>query len=286
VDDVNRIASEIAGLNQLIRAAGGASDSAPDLQDQRDLLIDQLSGSIGIRVLQRDDGTVGITAGNTLLVDGGSSQTFEVRVLAGGGTGVGIVGGNDVEPGSGSILALTEMINVQLPGLRSNLDQLAEALVTEVNAIHSTGFTASGATGVDFFDPAGVTAHTIALSAAVANSEDEIAAGGTAAAGDGDVALQIAALRSASIPALGDTSIGDFYTSTVTSLGSTVLNVQQTTASHQALVDRAEMLRASSNGVNADEEMIMLIAQQQAFAAASRLVTVADEMVTEILRMV
>jgi flagellar hook-associated protein FlgK len=46
------------------------------------------------------------------------------------------------------------------------------------------------------------------------------------------------------------------------------------------------MVRASSNGVNVDEEMIMLIAQQQAFAAASRLVTVADEMVTEILRMV
>ena len=80
--------------------------------------------------------------------------------------------------------------------------------------------------------------------------------------------------------------MGDFYTSTVTSFGSTVLNVQQTAAVHQSLVDRAQMVRASSNGVNVDEEMIMLIAQQQAFAAASRLVTVADEMVSEILRMV
>ena len=65
-----------------------------------------------------------------------------------------------------------------------------------------------------------------------------------------------------------------------------VLSAQQTAATHQTLVDRAEMVRASSNGVNVDEEMIMLIAQQQAFAAASRLVTVADEMVSEILRMV
>ena len=286
VDDVNRIASEIASLNQLILSSGGPNNSAPDLEDQRDILIDQLSESMGVRVLQRDDGTVGVAAGDTLLVDGGMAQTLEVRALAGGGTGIGVVGGSDVDPRSGSLLALAEVLNVELPGLRANLDQFAAALVTEVNAIHNSGFTATGATNVDFFDPAGVTAHTIALSAAVQSSADEIAAGGTTAAGDGDVALQIAALRSTSIASLGGTSMGDFYTSTVTSFGSRVLDVQQNAAVHQTLVDRAETVRASSNGVNVDEEMVMLIAQQQAFAAAARLVTVADEMVTEILRMV
>jgi flagellar hook-associated protein 1 FlgK len=286
VGDVNRIASEIASLNQMILASGGPNNSAADLEDQRDMLIDQLSESVGVRVLQRDDGTVGIAAGDTLLVDAGMAQTLEVRALAGGGTGVGVVGGSDVDPRAGSLLALSEVLNVELPGLRSSLDQFAEALVTEVNAIHNSGFTATGATNVDFFDPAGVTAHTIALSAAVENSADEIAAGGTTAAGDGDVSLQIAALRSTSIASLGATSMGDFYTSTVTSFGSRVLGVQQNAAVHQTLVDRAQMVRASSNGVNVDEEMIMLIAQQQAFAAAARLVTVADEMVTEILRMV
>jgi len=286
VEDVNSVTSEIARLNQLILASGGSTQSAPDPEDRRDVLIDQLSESMGVRVLQRDDGTVGVAAGDTLLVDGGMTQTLEVRVLAGGGTGVGVVGGGDVDPRSGSLLAMTEVLNVELQGLRSSLDEFAEALVTEVNAIHNGGFTASGATNVDFFDPAGVTAHTISLSAAVENSVDEIAAGSTTAAGDGDVALQIAALRSTSIAALGGSEFGDFYTSTVTSFGSTVLNAQQTAAVHETMVDRAQMMRASSNGVNVDEEMIMLIAQQQAFAAASRLVTIADEMVTELLRMV
>lgn len=286
VDEVNRVSSEIASLNQLILSSGGPNNSAPDLEDQRDMLIDQLSVSMGTRILQRQDGTVGVAAGDTLLVDGGAAQTLEVRSLVGGGTGIGVVGGSDVDPRSGSLLALTEILNVELPGLRDILDQFAEVLVTEVNAIHNGGFTASGATNVDFFDPGGVTAHTITLSAAVDNSPDEIAAGGTTAAGDGDVALQIAALRSTSVASLGDTSMGDFYTSSVTSFGSTVLNAQQNAAVHRTLVDRAEMVRASSNGVNVDEEMIMLIAQQQAFAAASRLVTVADEMVSEILRMV
>ena len=286
VEDVNRLASEIAGLNQQILAAAGPLHSAPDLEDQRDLLIDQLSESMGVRVLRRDDGTVGIAAGDTLLVDGGSARVLEVRALAGGGTGVGIQGGADVNPRSGSLQGLTDVINVELPGLRSSLDQFAAALVAEVNAIHRTGFTRSGANNTDFFDPAGVTAYTIDLSAAVQSSGDAIAAGATPAAGDGDVALQLGSLRATPLAALGGVSMGDFYVETVTSFGSTVLDVTQTAAAHRTLVERAQMMRASSNGVNVDEEMVLLIAQQQAFAAASRLVTVANQMVEDILRMV
>jgi flagellar hook-associated protein 1 FlgK len=286
VEEVNRIASEIAGLNSQILAAGGPLHSAPDLEDQRDLLIDQLSGSMGVRVMRRDDGTVAVAAGDTLLVDAGMSRTLEVRAVAGGGTGIGVQGGGDVNPRSGSLQGMMDLINVELPGLRGRLDQFAAAVVAEVNAIHRTGFTASGATNTDFFDPAGVTAHTINLASGVAASVDAIAAGGTSAAGDGSVALQLAGLRSTPIAALGDSSLGDFYTETVTSFGASVLEARETTAAHQTLLDRAQAMRASSNGVSVDEEMVLLIAQQQAFAAATRLVTVANEMVDDILRMV
>lgn len=286
VEEVNRITEEITGLNREILASGGPLHSAPDLEDQRDLLIDRLSELMGVRVLRRDDGTVGIAAGDALLVDGGMQQDLEVRTLAGGGTGVGVQGGNDVNPRSGSLQGLVDLINVELPGLRGRLDQFAAAVVTEVNAIHRTGFTATGATSTDFFDPTGVTAHTIELAPAVAASTDAIAAGGTAAAGDGSVALQIAGLRSTPIAALGDSSLGGFYVETVTSFGTTVLEAKETAAAHQTLVDRAQTMRASSNGVSVDEEMVLLIAQQQAFAAATRLVTVANEMVEDILRMV
>ena len=285
VDEVNRITSEVAHLNQLILAAG-PSHSAPDLEDQRDLLIDQLSESMDVRVLRRDDGTVGIVGGDTLLVDGGTARELEVRTLAAGQTGVGVLGGNDVDPRSGSLQALSEVINIELPELRGRLDQLAAALVTEVNAVHRSGFTATGATNSDFFDPTGVTAHTISLSAAVEASTDAIAAGATAAAGDGDVALQISSLRSTSIAALGGSALGDFYVDTVTTFGAKVLNADETVAVHQTMLDRAQMMRSSSNGVNVDEEMVMLIAQQQAFAAATRLVNIANEMVEDILRMV
>ena len=93
-------------------------------------------------------------------------------------------------------------------------------------------------------------------------------------------------MRTTPFEALGGSSAGDFYVDTVTSFGSTVLNAHETTAVHQTMVDRAQTMRASANGVNVDEEMVQLIAQQQAFAAATRLVNIANEMVEDILRMV
>jgi len=100
VDEVNRIASEVAHLNELILASGPSHD-APDLEDRRDLLVDQLSESLDVRVLRHDDGTVGVVGGGALLVDGGTARELEVRTLAAGQTGVGVVGGNDVDPSSG-----------------------------------------------------------------------------------------------------------------------------------------------------------------------------------------
>jgi flagellar hook-associated protein FlgK len=40
------------------------------------------------------------------------------------------------------------------------------------------------------------------------------------------------------------------------------------------------------SGVSIDEEMVAVIMHQQAYAAAARLVSVADEMIQEVLRMV
>jgi flagellar hook-associated protein 1 FlgK len=57
-------------------------------------------------------------------------------------------------------------------------------------------------------------------------------------------------------------------------------------ASHQALLDQAQARREAVRGVSVDEEMVMLIAQQQAYAAAARLVQTADEMVQTLLQMI
>jgi flagellar hook-associated protein 1 len=46
------------------------------------------------------------------------------------------------------------------------------------------------------------------------------------------------------------------------------------------------MQRSSVSGVSIDEEMVNLIAQQEAYAAAARLIQMADEVIQDLLQMV
>jgi flagellar hook-associated protein 1 len=285
VGQVNDLAHRIGELNQQILASGGPGGNAPDLQDQRDLLVDQLSSLVGVRVMQRDDGTIGVAAGDTILVDGATSQALSVQALAGGGFGLATVGGGTMDPKSGSLRALCDLTTTTLPGIQRQLDTLAQTLVTTVNAIHRSGFTLSGATGTDFFDPAGVTAQSIALAPAVAASGDAIAAAGIAAPGDSTVAQRLAGLATTGVAALGGKSFRDFYIDLAGAVGSSVSGTTQDTDAHQAMVDQADTMRASVSGVSVDEEMVALIGQQQAYSAAARIVKIADDMMQALLNM-
>lgn len=284
VDAVNSIAQQVAQLNGQIQATGGPSNSSPDLMDQRDRLLDQLAGYGDVRVLDRGDGTVGVMLGDTLLVDGGMTQTLQVT-SAGAGYGVSVAGGAAVRLQSGSLAGLADLTQNWLPSAQAQLDQLAQALVTQVNTLHRAGYNLNGATGVDFFDPAGVTAGSIQLSAAVTASSDAIAAAGTNAPGDGSVALQLAGLSQTGIASLGGKSLREHWIGIAGWMGSGVENSGRDREAAITLMDRADELRTSVSGVSVDEEMVELLGQQQAYTAAARLVQVASDVMDEVLRL-
>jgi len=287
IGTLNTALGEVAQLNAEIVAAGGTNRSAADLADQRDQILDSIAGIGALRAIPRDNGTVAVVLGDQLVVDGAFSRQVELRALAGGGTGVAIVGTTTTfDPGEGRIRALTTYLNTTLPDLRTTLDQLASAVVTEVNAIHQTGTTPAGATATDFFDPAGLTAQTMALAAPVDVSPLAIATGATAAPGDNAIALALAGLRTQGMASLGGATAGEFYISMVGAVGVLSRNAGSQSTVSDVLVSNLETRRSSVSGVSVDEEMVNLIGQQQAFAAASRIVTVADEMMQDILRMV
>ncbi len=285
VSQVNTLASEIADLNTKIIATGGPRGSS-DLMDQRDMLVDQLSQFMDVRVMSRSDGSIGVVAGDTVLVDGAQAGTLAATPV---GAGWGIIpagGGGVIDPGSGSLKALTELTQTQIPGLRGQLDQVASALVTEFNRIHRAGYTQGGATNVDFFDPTKVTASTIDLSAALKGSSDNIAASGNVALGNGDIATQLAGLANTGVATLGGTTFREFFVSLASNVGLDASNTTQDVSAHQALVDRSDQARSAVSGVNVDEEMIALITAQQAYQAAARLVTVANQMVDTLMQVI
>ncbi len=284
---VNRLARDIGDLNQQITTAETGSRSANDLRDRRDLLLDELAEIVPTRVLELDDGSASVIVGDTLLVDHELAQQLEARTTPGLGLAVGVRGSaGTFNLQSGQIAAHLEVANGELPRLRGQVDELVAALVTEVNAIHRTGITATGANGVDFFEAGGLTADSIRLSRTVEFSIDEIAAGVTGLPGDNSLALALSGLRSAGLATLGGVSLNERLTQTLSELGTNVRQADQQAASQDTLVSNVDAQRESVHGVSVDEEMVALITHQQAYAAAARMVSVADEMLDEILRMV
>jgi flagellar hook-associated protein 1 FlgK len=195
--------------------------------------------------------------------------------------------------------ASIRVLTTDIPAARAELDAIARAVVGEVNAIHTTGTNPLGQTGIAFFDDFGdittVTAGNIALSAAVVADHRAIAAGagvldpntGTVvyAAGTNDVAMGLAGLRNATVASLGNDSIGGFYTSAVTRLGSDVRAASDGAEIHSALAAQADTRRLSVSGVSIDEELTQLIRFQNAYAAAARVITAADELFESVIGM-
>jgi flagellar hook-associated protein 1 FlgK len=315
----NALVGQINHLNTQIRAAGG---HAPDLQDQRDAAVDQLSQFFDIRVLDRDGGTVDVLVGGLqLITSGGGTQPlsiagsgpFDLRlgdppvsVTATGGQVKGLFD-------AATILGVRGSGTTRATGLRGQLDDLALAIVSAVNQIHSdydpltkplqptlTPPPAPLRVVGAFFDPSGVTASSIALNAAIVADPSQLAAGWSTAAGDSTIAARLAELRNLAVPIPGATAatasspavvagapagLGEYYTGVVAGLGVATQDAATRAAAQGTLVEHLTSLRQQTSGVSIDEEMVRLIEHQQAYSAAARLVQVADEMLRELVNL-
>jgi flagellar hook-associated protein 1 FlgK len=317
VDEVNQLARQLGELNGQITAAEVSGTQAPDLRDARDRIADQLSKIAGGRVMEQSNGTLSFVIGGVSIVDGNTARPVEIR--PGSPVALGLVGAADPLPqADGTLGAMVTLLNADIPDVRTRLDALAKGLVNAVNYLHTSGWTAAGdalgnanwnvatpPTGsrVNFFDPARTTAASISISAEVSANAGVIAAGTTQnAPGDNSLALALGALRASSgIAALqtsmggatfaaqvglpGTSTFGDSFRSTVGSLGTKASAAGSSASVYETLAGQAETRRSSVSGVSIDEELTLLMRHQQAFQAASRLVTTADEMAQTLLQM-
>lgn len=287
VTTVNQLTQQIAEINTRIRSAGAGLRESPDLKDKRDTLVDQLSGIVGVRTIDREDGTIGVIAGDALLVDGGQQTALEVRDLENGTIQIAAHGvATSINLTSGSLAGLQELTTKTIPGMRAQLNTLVAGIVTEFNAIHRAGMTSAGGTGIDFFAPDGLTANTMRVSDAVKQSVNNIAAGVTGAPGDNATALKLAGLRTTGVGSFSGDTIGGAFQRLVSGLAVTVDDANSRHEAQSTLVNHADAQRQSIAGVSIDEELTTLISQQSAYSAAARLVNVADEMIQEVLNMV
>src|SRR6185295_15616065 len=155
-------------------------------------------------------------------------------------------------------------------------------LITQVNNVHSGGFSLQDTTGANFFT--GTDAATIGVNATLVNSPDLIQTSGTSGVhGDNSVALALADLVSQTNPALNNKTFSDAYGSIVGTFGSALQSVNNQLSSHDAVNTMLLQQRASVSGVNLDEEMTNLMMYQRAYQASAKIVTTADALLDTVL---
>jgi flagellar hook-associated protein 1 FlgK len=282
---VNDLAGQINELNQQIAMVVAVGQEPNDLRDMRDTLLDELSGYTDAAVTENGTtGKVTVAIGGQLLVDGG---TDTVNALAISGAGAATVGGVATTITSGSLRGLVDIRDTVIGGATgylAQLDTLANAVATSVNARHAAGYGLDGTTGNNFFT--GTTAATIGLSAPIQASVDAIAASDTAGnlpAGANN-AIALAQLQFV-VQTIGasTTTLDGFYGQMVAKIGVDTDQATRLADVQQGVLDAAQSRRDSTSGVNLDEEMSDMVRFQKSYNSAARMITTLDDMLETII---
>src|SRR5690606_6664131 len=145
-------------------------------RDRRDLLLDQLSSLANISYSEQPDTTVLVYLGNHELVQQAQVRTVRSELDPGNPGMNRLVFDIDdelVQVSTGELRGVLDARDTDLPNLLAKLDAFAQGLVTEINAIHSTGFGLDDTTGLEFFTGTG--ASDIQLNAQLAANPHQIA---------------------------------------------------------------------------------------------------------------
>lgn len=276
---VNSLATRVADLNRSIASSASTPNS---LLDERDKLAAELSTLVGADVRPSGNNQATLTVGGRLLV--GDGVAYPVRHDAGG-----LVWDADdsaLRPGPGELASIDRLLGTTIPELTNALDTVVATMVTEVNDLHRQGYGLDGTSGRDFFDPTGLTATTLTLSADVDGQPDNLGVGGPVL--PGPTAPGIFDGRQAQL--LGDlandgTTSSDYRT-LVAGLGIDTNTAAQRFSTSQQIADRALDEAESVSGVSLDEELTTMMAAQRGFEASARLLNVVDEMLQTVIGMI
>ena len=283
IGEINNLATQIAELNRV-----NPGDNL-DLEDQRDRLIDRLSELINIDV-QRDGDSVMVSTSGLMLVSGRISYSISMNESL-NDEGIGqittVISGTsrEVNVASGELGALLTVYNDDVPDLLERLDTLAVTIANEVNALHKTGFNLNGVTGLNFFASTTEGAGSIAIDSTIAANVDLIATSDVLAEpGNSNIAKALADLADKDV--IGNQTAGEYYRALVGTLGNRVQETVFLGNNQKKIVEHLEMQRQSVSGVSLEEEMTHMVQLEQAFTAASRLVSAADELMRTVLQLI
>jgi flagellar hook-associated protein 1 len=227
-------ASQLATLNGQIAAATQAGQTPNTLLDQRDQVLDDLSGLAQVSITNQSNGSVTVNFGDaaTPLVNGTTVTWPQTLTSSAGGQ-------------LGSLLNLSSA-GGPIGQYLSSLNNVAGQVISSVNALQPSS---------PFFS--GTSASTIAVSATASTVQTS-----SSSTSGADLAQGVANLSGG--------SADQAYAAFVAQVGDGVQAAQRTQSTAQALLTAVSNQRQSVSGVSLDQEMTNLIQYQQAYQASAR----------------
>lgn len=160
VDGVNLMLTQVADLNTRIQTIEANGQSANSFRDQRDMLLQDLTYTLGIQSYEEPTGAVNIQLpGGLPLVQSGTALQLEA-ISKGDDLSLQLnIGDSEFEISGknlgGKFEGLFELRDEFIPSLKQDLDLTAYEMVQTVNALHAQGTGLDGSTGVAFFNNPG-----------------------------------------------------------------------------------------------------------------------------------
>ncbi|MBV2144347.1 flagellar hook-associated protein FlgK [Falsochrobactrum sp. TDYN1] len=321
VANINDVLSKFEKVNQQIINGTRSGSDVSDYLDQRDALLKQLSGEIGITTMVRGDNDMIIFAENGVTLF--ETVARPVSFQPSGGLAAGIAGNPvlvdgmslthdtfDQPYGTGRLSGLLQLRDQTAPQYQMQLDEIARGLVNMFAESDPAGvgpdmtglFSYSGSPVVPVAGPSSGIAGTINVSAAFVATE-----GGSSlllrdglhysynTENAGGFSDRLRALNDAFSTPMNFASVAglasnvnllDYSASSVSWLEGKRQVASSNFSYNQTVAVQADQALSNANGVNMDTEMALLLDLEHSYQASSRVLTTINAMLDDLLNAV
>ncbi len=150
---INEISADIAQLNvDIITAESSGQRPVSMLRDQRDALLGKLSDLVMVQVHEQKDGSINVYIDNQPLVQHGTYREMTTSDETVDAMSTAVVrwadNGRQVQPWAGKLEGQMTARDTHIAGQIAKLDELAHALIADVNRLHAGGQGLEGLTTV------------------------------------------------------------------------------------------------------------------------------------------
>ncbi len=326
VANINDLLSKFEQVNKDVVSGTRGGRDVSDALDQRDALLKQISGELGITTMIRGDNDMVIFADNgvTLFETTARAVTFAPSGSLTPGTPGGVVSVDGVplshdtfdQPyGTGRLSGLLQLRDQIAPQYQMQLDEIARGLVSMFSESDQTGGGGADQTGLFSWSGspavpgAGLTsgiAGSIKVSSAFVTAQGgnpaylrDGGANGAAYVYNSENAAgftsRLLALNEAfSTPFSFDAAAGlktgtgliDYGSSSVSWLEGKRKTANNEYTYNQTVATQADQAMSNANGVNIDTEMALLLDLEHSYQASSRVLTTVSSMLDDLLNAV